>query len=105
MTVTSPGAGGGEPAEEHGQADLHVVGVKGGAGVVAQARPGAVEGAADVGGGQVDRAELAGAGGGEPAEEHGQADLQAVGDRAGPEPLRRLAPSQSRLAPMRAPPG
>ena len=38
------GAGGGEPAAEvHVLADLQAVGVKGGAGVVAQGRPGAVE--------------------------------------------------------------
>ena len=48
----SPAAGGGEPAaEEHVLADLQAVGEKGGAAVVAQARPVAVELAADVGAG------------------------------------------------------
>ena len=50
-------AGGGEPAaEEHALVDLQAVGDQGGAGVVAQARPVAVEAAADVGAGQADRA-------------------------------------------------
>ena len=79
------GAGGGEPAgEEHALADLQAVGDQGGAGVVAQGRPGAVELAADVGAEQADRAVLAGAGGGEPAAEvHVLADLQAVGVQGG----------------------
>ena len=48
-------AGGGEPvAEKHVLIDLQAVGVQGGAGVVAQLRPGAVEVAADVGAGQPD---------------------------------------------------
>ena len=78
------GAGGGEPAGEvHVLADLQVVGHQGGAGIVTQARPGAVEVAADVGIGQADRAVLAGAGGGEPAEEHGLVDPQVVGHQGG----------------------
>ncbi len=40
----------------HVLADLQAVGEKGGAGVVAQARPVTVEAAADVGAGQADRA-------------------------------------------------
>ena len=52
-------AGGGEPAaEEHALADLQAVGDQGGAGVVAQLRPVAVEVAADVGAGQADRADV-----------------------------------------------
>ena len=35
-----------------------------------------------------------------PSEEYGLTDLQASAIRAGPESLRRLAPSQSRLPPM-----
>ena len=51
------GAGGGEPAaEEHVLVDLQAVGDQGGAGVVAQVRPVAVELAADVGAEQADRA-------------------------------------------------
>ncbi len=46
------------PREEHVLVDLQAVGVQGGAGVVAQLRPGAVELAADVGAGQADRAVL-----------------------------------------------
>ena len=75
-------AGGGEPAaEEHALADLQAaVSDQGGAGVVAQARPVTQEPGADMGTGQVDRAEAAAAGGGEPAEQvHALADLQAVG--------------------------
>ena len=44
------------PAQEHALADLQAVGVQGGAGVVAQVRPVAVEAAADVGTDQADRA-------------------------------------------------
>jgi hypothetical protein len=52
-------AGGGEPcSEEHVPADLQAVGGQGGAGVVAQLHPGAVELAADVGAAQADRAVL-----------------------------------------------
>ena len=53
---TFTAAGGGEPAGEvHALADLQAVGGQGGAGVVAQLRPGTVEAAADVGAGQADR--------------------------------------------------
>ena len=73
-------AGGGEPAgQEHVLVDLQAVREQGGAGVVAQLRPAAVELAADVGAGQADRAEAAAAGSGEPAAEvHVLVDLQAV---------------------------
>ena len=47
------------PREEHALADLQAVSDQGGAGVVAQARPVAVEAAADVGADQADRAALA----------------------------------------------
>ena len=54
-------AGGGEPAaQKHVSVDLQAVGVQGGAGVVAQLRPGAVELAADVGAEQADRAAVTG---------------------------------------------
>ena len=87
-------AGGGEPvAQENGQADLQAVGGKGGAGVVAQLRPGAVEQAADVGADQADRAGVAAAGGGEPAAEvHGPVYLQAVGGQGGPGVVAQLRP-------------
>jgi hypothetical protein len=53
--------------------------MEGGAGVVAQARPGAVEAAADVGTENADGAVVAGAGGGEPAaQEYGPVDLQSI---------------------------
>ena len=92
-------------AEVHALADLQAVGVQGGAGVVAQARPGAVEAAADVGAEQADRAIVAGAGGGEPAaQEHALADLQAVGVQGGAGVVAQRPPrSQSRLPPMWAP--
>ena len=80
------GAGGGEPsAEEHALADLEAaVSGQGGAGVVVQARPVTQEAGADVGTGQVDRAEAAAGSGGEPAKQvHAQADLQAVGVQGG----------------------
>src|SRR5205823_11298041 len=87
-------AGGGEPAGEvHALADLQAVGVQGGAGVVTQIRPGAVEVAADVGADQVDRPVAAAAGGGEPvAEEHGLIDLQAVGVQGGAGVVAQLCP-------------
>ena len=93
-------AGGGEPAaEEHVLADLQAVGGQGGAGVVAQLRPGAVELAADVGAEQADRAVVAAAGGGEPAaEEHGLADLQAVGVQGGAGVVAQLRPGAVELA-------
>ena len=54
---TPAGADGGEPVGEgHVMADPQAAGDQGGAGVVAQARLGAVEGAADAGAEQVDRA-------------------------------------------------
>ena len=78
-TIVGAGAGGGEPAAEvHALADLQVVGDQGGAGVVAQDRPVALEVAADVGTDQADRA-AAGTGGSEPEERHGPADLQTIG--------------------------
>ena len=79
------GAGGGEPtAEVHALADLQAGSVEGGAGVVAQARPGAVEAAADVGTAQADRANVARAGSGEPAaQEYGLVDLQGVAAQGG----------------------
>jgi hypothetical protein len=78
-------ADGGEPAaEEHALAHLQAVSDQGRAGVVAQLRPITQEAAADVGAGQADRTAVASAGGGEPlAEEHVQADLQAVGEQRG----------------------
>ena len=94
----SPTAGGGEPAaEKHALIDLQAVGVQGGAGVVAQRCPGAVEDAADVGAAQADRAITAAASGGEPA---GAATCSrrpagSTAARAGPESLRSSAPVQS----------
>ena len=80
-------AGGGElAAHEHGLSDVQHLSGQGRAGVVAQPRLIAFEGAVNAGAGQADRAVRAGAGGGElAAEEHGLADLQAVGvqSRAG----------------------
>ena len=67
------------PVKEHALIDLQAVRVQGGAGVVAQLRPVAVELAADVGAEQTDCAVAAATDGGEPfAQEHALADLQAV---------------------------
>ena len=64
---------------------MQAVSDQGGAGVVAHAHPVTDEAAADVGARQADRAEVPGAGGGEPAQEHVLADLQSLGiqSRAG----------------------
>ena len=85
---------GGEPvAEKHALIDLQAVGVQGGAGFVAQARPVTFEAAADVGAGQADRAITAAAGGSEPAgQEHVLIDLQAVGVQGGAEVVAQLRP-------------
>ena len=92
------------PSQVHVLADLQVVGVQGGAGVVAQLRPGAVELAADVGAGAGGPRHLAAAGGGEPVvEEHVLVDLQAVGDQGGAGVVAQLAPVQSSWPPMWAP--
>src|SRR5207247_1030191 len=79
------GTGGSEPAAEvHALADLQAGGAEGGAGVVAQTRPGAVEAAADVGTEHADGAIVAGAGGGEPvAQEYGPVDLQGIATKGG----------------------
>jgi hypothetical protein len=99
-TLTS--AGGGEPAAEvHTLADLQAIGVQGGARVVVQSRPGAVEVATDVGADQVDRAIAAAAGGGEPvAEKQRWPTCRPSAVRAGPESLRSSAPVQLRLPPI-----
>ena len=90
-------AGGNPPQTCPGR--LQAVGVQGGAGVVAQFRPGAVELAADVGAGQADRAVGAVAGGGEPAaEEHALADLQAVGVQGGAGVVAQFRPGAVELA-------
>ena len=78
-------AGGSEPAGEvHALADLEAVGGQGGAGVVAQLGPGTVEVASNLGADQVDRTQLAGAGGHElVSEKHALLDFQAVGVEGG----------------------
>ena len=79
--------------------DLHDVSVQRGAGVVAQACPGAVQLAADVGTGQVDRAIGTGADGGEPAvQEHALVDAQAVGLQGGAGAVAQARPPARQLA-------
>ena len=91
-------AGGGEPLQNRPGRPAGCR-EQGGAGVVAQLAPVAVETGRRCGHRSADRAVFAAAGGGEPvAEKHVLADLQAVGEQGGAGVVAQLAPSQSRLA-------
>jgi hypothetical protein len=91
---------GGEPSKEvHAQAHLQAVGVQGGAGIVAQGRPGAIEVPADVGASEANRAVFAAAGGGEPVtEKHVLIDLQAMGDQGGAGIIAQIRPGAVEVA-------
>ena len=72
--------------------DLQAVGGQGGPGVIVQLRPVKFELAADVGADQADRAVTGAPVAVKHAEEHGPADLQAVGEQGGPGVVAQLRP-------------
>jgi|SRR6476469_3160226 len=69
--------------EEYGLVHTQLIGEKGGAGTVAQARRGARQLATDMGASQADRAHRAGSGGVKPVKGHGQINTQPVGGESG----------------------
>ena len=93
-------AGSGKLAsEKYVPINLQTVGLKRGAGVVAQLCPVAGEVAADVGAKQADRTELTSAGGHEPiTEEHASSDLQAGAPKRGTGVVAQLCPVAAEVA-------